>query len=87
MGRVYLLTALAVTPSGSRAMTQMEVGVTYNSFTFGIGGALTLIGPNPTFGTPHSQQFPDDRDRLPHLRPRAYRLQHYGRACKGRHRY
>ena len=41
MGGVYLLTALAVTPSGSRAMTQMEIGVTYNSFTFGIGGALT----------------------------------------------
>lgn len=57
MGGVYLLTALAVTSSGSRAMTQMEIGVTYNSFTFGIGGALTLIGPNPSFGTPHSQPF------------------------------
>ena len=57
MGRAYLMTALAVTPSGSRAMTQMEVGITYNSFTFGIGGALTVLGPNPTFGTPHSQPF------------------------------
>ncbi len=38
-------------------MTQMEVGITYNSFTFGIGGALTVLGPNPTFGTPHSQPF------------------------------
>ena len=57
MGAVYLLTALAVTPSGSRAMTQMEIGVNYTSYTFGLGGALTLIGPNPTFGTPHSQNF------------------------------
>jgi hypothetical protein len=57
MGGVYLLTALAVTPSGSRAMTQMEIGVIYNSYTFGIGGGLTLIGPNPTFGTPHSNNF------------------------------
>jgi Tfp pilus assembly protein PilX len=58
MGRVYLLTALAVTPSGSRAMVQMETGVTYgSSYTFGIGGALTLIGPEPSFGTPHSQNF------------------------------
>jgi hypothetical protein len=57
MGGVYLLTALAVTPSGSRAMTQMEIGVIYNSYTFGIGGALTLIGPNPNFGTPHSNNF------------------------------
>lgn len=57
MGGVYLLTALAVTPSGSRAMTQMEIGVIYNSYTFGIGGAFTLIGPNPTFGTPHSNNF------------------------------
>lgn len=58
MGGVYLLTALAVTPSGSRAMTQMEIGVIYtSSYTFGIGGALTVIGPNPSFGTPHSQNF------------------------------
>ena len=57
MGRAYLMTALAVTPSGSRAMTQMEVGITYNSFTFGIGGRLSVLGPNPTFGTPHSQPF------------------------------
>ena len=87
MGAVYQLTALAETPAGSRAMTQMEIGVTYSSYTFGIGGALTLIGPNPTFGTPNSQSFPDDRDRLPHLRPGAFRLQHYGRACQGRHWY
>jgi len=57
MGPVSLLTALAVTPSGSRAMAQMETGVLYNSYTFGLGGALTLIGPNPNFGTPHSNNF------------------------------
>ena len=58
MGRVHMLTSLAVTPSGSRAMAQMETGVKYDaSYTFGIGGALTLIGPNPLFGTPHSMPF------------------------------
>ena len=58
MGRVYLLTSLAVTPSGARAMAQMEAGVRYDaSYNFGIGGALTLIGPQPTFGTPNSMPF------------------------------
>lgn len=58
MGAAYELTSLAVTPTGSRAMTQMEIGVTYtSSYTFGIGGALTLIGPAPSFGTPHSNNF------------------------------
>jgi len=56
-GAVYLLTSLAVMPSGARAMAQMEAGVTYNQFTLGLGGALTLIGPNPAFGTPHSMPF------------------------------
>jgi len=58
MGGVYLLTSLAVTPSGSRAMTQMEIGINYSAgYTFGIGGGLTMIGPTPTFGTPHSNNF------------------------------
>jgi hypothetical protein len=58
MGRVYLLTSLAVMPSGARAMAQMEAAVKYDfSYNFGIGGALTLIGPNPSFGTPNSMPF------------------------------
>jgi hypothetical protein len=54
---VYLLTALAVTQSGARAMLQAETAVNYNQFTLGLGGALTLIGPNPVFGTPNSNPF------------------------------
>ena len=57
MGRVYLLTAMAVTPSLSRAMAQMEVGVSTVQYNFGLGGALTLIGPSPGYGTPHSMPF------------------------------
>ncbi|HYH00348.1 MAG TPA: hypothetical protein VD837_14540 [Terriglobales bacterium] len=56
-GRVYLLTAMAETPSGAKAMAQMEVGVTYEDFSFNLGGALTLAGPSPAFGTPNSQGF------------------------------
>jgi hypothetical protein len=58
MGGVYLLTSLAVTPSGSRAMTQMEIGVNFSvGYTFNIGGGLTMVGPTPNFGTPHSNNF------------------------------
>jgi hypothetical protein len=56
-GQVYLLTALAVTPTGARAMMQMETAANYTQFTLGLGGALTLIGPNPAFGTPNSNPF------------------------------
>jgi hypothetical protein len=56
-GQVYLLTSLAVTQSGARAMLQAETAVNYNQFTMGLGGALTLIGPNPVFGTPNSNPF------------------------------
>ncbi|MGB9103116.1 MAG: hypothetical protein WCC59_00030, partial [Terriglobales bacterium] len=56
-GPVYLLTSLAVTKSGARAMMQAEIVVNYNTFTLGLGGALTLIGPNPVFGTPNSNPF------------------------------
>ncbi len=56
-GQVYLLTALAVTRTGARAMIQAETAVNYSQFSLGLGGALTLIGPNPTFGTPHSAGF------------------------------
>jgi len=54
---VYLLTSLAVTQSGARAMLQAETAVNYNQFTLGLGGALTLIGPSPVLGTPHSAGF------------------------------
>jgi hypothetical protein len=54
---VYLLTALAVTGTGARAMMQAETAVNYQQFSLGLGGALTLIGPNPSFGTPHSNNF------------------------------
>ncbi len=57
MGPVYLLTSLAVTPSGARAMLQAETGVNYDQFTLGLGGALTMVGPTPSFGTPHSAGF------------------------------
>jgi Tfp pilus assembly protein PilX len=52
---VYELTALAVTSSGSRRMTQYEVERT----TFpSMPGAMILDGPNPDFGTnPHSAVF------------------------------
>jgi hypothetical protein len=56
-GPVYLLTALAVTPSGARAMIQMEVGTIYSTYNFGLGGALTLLGPNPGFSTPSSSPY------------------------------
>lgn len=38
-------------------MLQAETGVTYDKFTLGLGGALTLVGPNPSFGTPNSNPF------------------------------
>jgi Tfp pilus assembly protein PilX len=52
---VYELTALAVTSSGSRRMTQYEVSRT--SFP-PMPGAMIFDGPNPDFGTnPHSAVF------------------------------
>jgi hypothetical protein len=44
-GMVYQLTSLAVTKSGGRAMTQMEVATPVRGLA--IGGALTLAGPQP----------------------------------------
>ena len=46
MGRVYLLTALAVTKSGAKSMAQMEVGVR-PPFNLNLPGAITLAGPEP----------------------------------------
>jgi hypothetical protein len=58
-GAVYMLTALAVTHNGSgaRAMAQMETDVR-PPWEFKLGGALTLAGPSPTFGSPNSNIFP-----------------------------
>ena len=56
MGKVYMLTSLAVTKTGSRSMAQMEVGITPPS-KFQLGGALTLADANPNFGTPNSNIF------------------------------
>jgi len=51
---VYELTALAVTPNGSRRMTQYEI--THSSFP-GIPGAFVFDGPNPDFSPPNSNAF------------------------------
>ena len=56
MGRVYLLTSLAATKTGARAMAQMEVGVR-PPFSLNLGGALTLAGPGASFGSPNSNNF------------------------------
>jgi Tfp pilus assembly protein PilX len=51
---VYVITALAQTPSGSRRMVQAEATMT--SFP-SIPGPLVFDGPNPTFSTPSSNAF------------------------------
>lgn len=57
-GATYMLTALAVTRNGNgaRAVAQMEAGVR-PPWHFKLGGALTLAGPSPTFGSPNSNIF------------------------------
>lgn len=51
---VYMVTSLAVTPNGSRRLTQAEVA----KFSLPpIPSALTLLGPNPTYGAPTSNNF------------------------------
>jgi Tfp pilus assembly protein PilX len=52
---VYVLTALAVTPSGSRRMLQVEVG--QDTFQFNAPAALTLDGPGDVFTTGPSSKF------------------------------
>jgi hypothetical protein len=52
---VYVLTALAVTSSGSRRMLQVEVG--QDTFQFNAPAALTLDGAGDTFSTGNSSQF------------------------------
>jgi Tfp pilus assembly protein PilX len=52
---VYVLTALSVTPGGSRRMLQVEVG--QDTFQFNAPAALTLDGPGDTFATGPSSKF------------------------------
>lgn len=52
--QVYLLTALAVTNSGSRRMVQYEVAKTAIP---PMPGALVFDGPNPNFSAPNSNAF------------------------------
>jgi hypothetical protein len=56
MGRVYLLTSMAVTKTGAKSMAQMEAGVR-PPFMFNLGGAITLAGPLPNFVSPNSSNF------------------------------
>jgi Tfp pilus assembly protein PilV len=51
---VYELTALAVTPSGSRRMRQYEI---YQTPFPGIPGAFVFDGSNPSFNPPNSSAF------------------------------
>ena len=55
LGQVYLITSYAQTPSGSKAMTQMEVAQAVRSFA--LAGALTLDGPSPSYASPNSNPF------------------------------
>ena len=52
---VYVLTALAVTPSGSRRMVQAEVG--QDTFQFNAPAALTLDGSGDSFATGKSENY------------------------------
>jgi len=56
---VYVITALAQTPSGSRRMVQAETVMT--SFP-SIPGPLVFDGPTPTFSTPSSNAFQVNAD-------------------------
>jgi hypothetical protein len=46
MGQVYLVTAFAMTRSGSKSMVQMEMGAR-PPFALNLAGAITLAGPEP----------------------------------------
>jgi Tfp pilus assembly protein PilX len=56
LGRVYMLTSMAMTRNNTKSMAQMEVGVT-PPWKFQLGGALTLAGKDESFGTPNSNVF------------------------------
>jgi hypothetical protein len=50
---VYVLTTLAVTPSGSRRVVQAEAA----ALTFNLPGAMVFDGPNPVYGNASSAAF------------------------------
>ncbi len=50
---VYVLTTLAVTPSGSRRIMQAEAA----ALNFNLPGAMIFDGPNPVYGAPASAAF------------------------------
>jgi hypothetical protein len=52
---VYTVTALAVTPSGSRRMVQAEIAE--DRLNFSASAALTMDGTGDTFSAPHSNPF------------------------------
>ncbi len=52
---VYLLTALGISPAGARSMVQIEAAPAIRALN--LPGALTLAGPQPTFGAPNSNNF------------------------------
>jgi Tfp pilus assembly protein PilX len=56
--QVYVITALAVTPSGSRRMVQMEVA--QDQLDFNAPAALTLDGTNDSFSGGNSQNYTID---------------------------
>ncbi|HYE24007.1 MAG TPA: hypothetical protein VEG32_02295 [Clostridia bacterium] len=62
-GQVALITAYAETPTygnrrGAQSVMQMEAATSKRDpWSLAIGGALTLAGPTPVFGTPNSDNF------------------------------
>jgi Tfp pilus assembly protein PilX len=52
---VYLLTSLAVTPTGSRRMIQAEIAA--DKLTFAVPGALTLDGTGDSFNAANSNNY------------------------------
>ncbi|MBV9146527.1 MAG: hypothetical protein JO065_11460, partial [Acidobacteria bacterium] len=51
---VYTLTTLAISPTKARRMLQYEIA---RIMVPPVPAALTMVGPNPNFGTPHSNNF------------------------------
>jgi hypothetical protein len=57
-GNVYLLTALAISPGGSKTMTQMEIATPPPVYVSAvIPGALTIDAPNPTINPGNSNNY------------------------------
>lgn len=52
---VYLITSLGYSPAGARSMVQIEAAPAIRALS--LPGALTLDGPQPSFGAPNSNNF------------------------------